>query len=297
MQQKKEDAPIKRMAELLRRGETLTDLSCPVCFSPLFRLHDGTLWCAKDEKKVVIVKEGQEPPKPAQATATNSTYEKVEATLLAKILDIQAKIEKTEDIDELQKLTVALSELLNSLEKIKKIKGWTPNLTLGHHENFPLQVHRVEGYNSSLSAKQLQEKILHILQVVNGKEFCFEEVAIPTVPGGRVIFEFGLADGQSFSYLDETTLETALGALSKETQVLDFFCVIRYYKGVGDKKTPLKFDYYMIRTLYDKGVLEVQIYHERGPRYVTPQDLSEFIVGKVNGGQTRKILKPLPSIE
>jgi UPF0148 protein len=123
MQQKTEDAPIKRMAELLRRGATLTDLSCPVCSSPLFRLQDGTLWCGKDEKKVVIVKEGQEPPKPAQTPAATSPYDKVEATLLAKVQDIQVKIEKTEDIDELQKLTVALSEMLNSLEKIKKMKG------------------------------------------------------------------------------------------------------------------------------------------------------------------------------
>ena len=42
---------------------------------------------------------------------------------MKKIEDIQGKIEKTEDIDELQKLTLALSELLNSVEKIKKIKG------------------------------------------------------------------------------------------------------------------------------------------------------------------------------
>ena len=42
---------------------------------------------------------------------------------MAKIADIQGKIEKTEDIDELQKLTVALSELLNSVEKIKKMKA------------------------------------------------------------------------------------------------------------------------------------------------------------------------------
>jgi UPF0148 protein len=123
MQQKTEDTAIKRMGELLRRGATLTDLSCPVCNSPLFRLQDGTLWCAKDEKKVVVVKEGQEPPKQTQAPAANSTYDKVEATLLAKVQDLQVRIEKTEDIDELQKLTVALSEMLTSLEKIKKMKG------------------------------------------------------------------------------------------------------------------------------------------------------------------------------
>ncbi len=120
MQQDTENNPIKRMANLLRQGDTLTDLSCPVCASPLFRLKDGTLWCAKDEKKVVVVKEGEEPPKPV--VSPNTAYDKLESTLMAKIADIQGKIEKTEDIDELQKLTVALSELLNGVEKIRKMK-------------------------------------------------------------------------------------------------------------------------------------------------------------------------------
>jgi UPF0148 protein len=124
LQQKTDNAPIKRMADLLRQGSTLTDLSCPNCNSPLFRLQDSTLWCAKDQKKVIIVKEGEEPPKQASPSTANANaaYDKLEATLMAKIQDIQAKIEKTEDIEELQKLTVALSELLNSIDKIKKMK-------------------------------------------------------------------------------------------------------------------------------------------------------------------------------
>ncbi len=122
MEQKTENTPIKRMENLLLQGATLTDLSCPVCASPLFRLQDGTLRGAKEEKKEIIVKEGKEPPK--QATASTSTaYDKLEATLLAKIQDIQGRIEKTQDVEELQKLTLALSELLNSREKIKKIKA------------------------------------------------------------------------------------------------------------------------------------------------------------------------------
>jgi UPF0148 protein len=123
MQQDKEGNPIKRMAELLRQGATLTDLSCPVCASPLFRLKDGTLWCAKDEKKVIIVREGEEPPKQTTPTQSNNTYDKLEAVLMTKIADIQNKIETTQDIDELQKLTLSLNELLNSVEKIKKMKA------------------------------------------------------------------------------------------------------------------------------------------------------------------------------
>jgi UPF0148 protein len=117
MQGKTEDKPIKRMANLLRQGATLTDLSCPACASPLFRLKNGTFWCAKDEKKVIVVKEGEEPEK-----ASNLTYDKLEATLLKKVEDIQNKIQQTESAEELQKLSTALSELLGNLEKIQKIK-------------------------------------------------------------------------------------------------------------------------------------------------------------------------------
>jgi len=117
LQEKTEEKHIKRMADLLRQGDTLTDLSCPACASPLFRLKDGTLWCAKCEKKVIVVKEGEETEK-----AANVAMDKLEATLLAKVQEIQGKIQQTENMEELQKLSTALSELLNNLEKIKKMK-------------------------------------------------------------------------------------------------------------------------------------------------------------------------------
>ena len=115
MQEKAEDKPIKRMADLLRQGATLTDMSCPACASPLFRLKDGTLWCGKCEKKVIVVKEGEE-------QASGAAYNKLEVTLLAKVQTIQDKIQNTEDVEELQKLSTALSEILSNLEKIQKMK-------------------------------------------------------------------------------------------------------------------------------------------------------------------------------
>lgn len=117
--EKNDDMHIKRMAELLRQGATLTDLSCPACGSPLFRLKDGILWCAKDEKKVIIVKEDEEPPK---SVTDNTGLETLEATLMAKVKDLQGKIQRTENVDELHKFTSPLSELLDSLEKVKRIK-------------------------------------------------------------------------------------------------------------------------------------------------------------------------------
>ena len=118
--QNSQNTPVKKGAALLLQGATLTDLSCPVCSSPLFRLKDGILWCTKDEKKVVVVREGEESPN--QVIVPNTQYEKLEATLMGKIQDIQNRIEKTEDTEEVQKLALTLSELLNNVEKIKKIK-------------------------------------------------------------------------------------------------------------------------------------------------------------------------------
>lgn len=117
MQEKTESEHIKRMANLLRQGATLTELACPACASPLFRLKDGMLWCAKCEKKVIVVKEGEEPEK-----VSGMAYDKLEATLLAKVEEIQTKIQNTENVEELQKLSAALSELLSNLEKVKKMK-------------------------------------------------------------------------------------------------------------------------------------------------------------------------------
>ncbi len=118
MAERKDDLHIKRMAELLRQGATLTDLSCPACGSPLFRLKDGNLWCVKDEKKVIVVKEAEEPPK----QTVDKGLDSLETTLLAKVKDIQIKIQRTENVETLQKLTTTLSELLDSLEKVKRMK-------------------------------------------------------------------------------------------------------------------------------------------------------------------------------
>lgn len=118
MQENAEEKHIKRMADLLRQGSTLTDLSCPVCASPLFRLKNGILWCAKCEKKVIVVKEGEDAEKVTSAMA----MERLEATLLAKVQEIQDKIQRTENVEELQKLSSALSDLLSNLERVRKMK-------------------------------------------------------------------------------------------------------------------------------------------------------------------------------
>jgi hypothetical protein len=167
-------------------------------------------------------------------------------------------------------------------------------LTIGFYENFPLNIHRYDKFNSTISSKQLQKKIIQVLKDINGKEYDFEEIANPTVPDGRVIFEFGLAESGDFNYIDEEEVKKTLSFLAKErVHSMDFFCSIRYYKGSGVNRSALKFDYYMFRTIFSKDILEVQVFHERGPRYLSPEELTMFIFSEVNdeASRNRKILK------
>jgi UPF0148 protein len=106
------------MVDLLRQGSTLTELACPACASPLFRLRNGELWCAKCEKKVIVVKEGEEPSRATSSVALDT----LEATLLAKVQEIQNRMQHEENVDELQKLGGALSGLLENLEKTRKAR-------------------------------------------------------------------------------------------------------------------------------------------------------------------------------
>ena len=113
-----DDLSVKRMADLLRQGATLTDLACPACASPLFKLKNGDLWCAKCEKKVVLVKEGEDASKVTGSLALES----LETTLLSKIEQIQSRMQKEEKPEELTKLNNTLSALLESLEKLRRTK-------------------------------------------------------------------------------------------------------------------------------------------------------------------------------
>lgn len=165
---------------------------------------------------------------------------------------------------------------------------------LGYYENFPDSIHRNVSYTSTLSSQKLQQRLINVLSEVNRKTYSFEEVANPTVPECIIIFEVGLADAKSFNYIDEEETKKTLHALKNGPfSVMDFFCAIRYYKSKAEKKTPLRFDYYMLRMAFNKDEVAIQVFHERGPRYISPDDITTFVVKAINKTSKKKILKPV----
>ena len=114
----KEPKDIQQMVNLLKQGATLTKLACPACSSPLFRVQSGDLWCAKCEKRVIVVKEGESP----EEVTGQSHLDTLEKTMIAKIQAIEKRISSEENIEELQKLNAVLGTLLENLERLRKMK-------------------------------------------------------------------------------------------------------------------------------------------------------------------------------
>jgi UPF0148 protein len=114
----KDSKNIKVMADLLRQGATLTEHSCPACYSPLFKLRSGDLWCASCQKRVVIVREGEPEPEADKTPAFSS----LESTILGKIQAIEKQLAEETDAEKLNSLGVTLSTLLENLERIRKMK-------------------------------------------------------------------------------------------------------------------------------------------------------------------------------
>lgn len=114
----KEKKDLQTMADLLRQGARLTNLSCPACSSPLFKLRTGKLWCGQCQKRVIVVKEGEAQTEAAFPMALS----KLEATILSKIKEIEKRIEEENDLTQLEKLVVILSTLLENLGKIRRMK-------------------------------------------------------------------------------------------------------------------------------------------------------------------------------
>lgn len=163
---------------------------------------------------------------------------------------------------------------------------------LGLYENFPVNIHRIETFTTYLSSKRFQQRLMQVLYEINRRKFSFEEIAYPTVPECTIIFEAGLADAESFNYIDEDETRKVFTVLKKASfQTMDFFCAVRYYKGTTETKTPLRFDYYLLRIIFGRNSLEMQVFHERGPRYISPEDIVTFLAKELNKNSTRKTLK------
>ncbi|MEM2465858.1 MAG: hypothetical protein QXZ47_00950 [Candidatus Bathyarchaeia archaeon] len=163
---------------------------------------------------------------------------------------------------------------------------------LGFYKNFPINVQKVIHFTTAVSNKALQEALVRCLEKLNSENLHLQDVTDPSTYDCIVAFEFGIADSDTFNYLDSEEVQKVLGEIRRSSlQIMDFFCAIRYYREHDGKRSPLKFDYYMLRLIFNRGLVEALIFHERGPRHTPPEDIVNLIIERINKLYSRKVLK------
>jgi hypothetical protein len=166
---------------------------------------------------------------------------------------------------------------------------------LGRYENFPKVIHGVARFTCESSIRKVQQAVLSALHHLN-QEACGLSAVTPHLSQEcEVSFELGVAEDFDFNFLDEKELDRFQKSIAeKELSTLDFFCVVRYHV-VNDveKRVPLKFDYHMLRFMFQEDGVELRICHERGTQRVPLEDLITFIAKRINEESSQKRLKPL----
>jgi UPF0148 protein len=120
----KED--IKKMANLLRSGHTMLNISCPDCNNPLFKDKDGNMFCPICNKIALF----EEPFKsdtllkkqPVQEDLNNNDDPeilKMNRIIQEKINYIFQKLKEEDQIDTIQKYVSLLDSLLRLLCNLK----------------------------------------------------------------------------------------------------------------------------------------------------------------------------------
>lgn len=121
------------MADLLRSGNTMLNMACPVCNNPIFRNRDGNTFCPTCNRNVLIVKNDtyeastikkSEPYHKEQTTILHSKktelLNSLQEIMLEKIEIITKKLENETNSQVIETYTEIL---LNCLEILNKIQS------------------------------------------------------------------------------------------------------------------------------------------------------------------------------
>jgi UPF0148 protein len=111
---KETEAPVKKMADLLRRGATMLAQACPQCGSPLLKVGDD-IYCATCDRRIVYSDSDDD----VESEVVRELIPRLRETLLAKLRSLNDIIEGETDTESLTKLANLMLLLLQTLHKLE----------------------------------------------------------------------------------------------------------------------------------------------------------------------------------
>lgn len=113
-----EETGVQKAVELMRKGATMLNEACPECSGPLFQLKDDII-CPHCGKKVLIVQSDAE----VFEIEKDAILSELDQAISGQIENLKRRLEKENDIDELNQLGRLILLYLEALEKLKRIRS------------------------------------------------------------------------------------------------------------------------------------------------------------------------------
>ena len=115
-----DDNVTRRMGKLLREGSALLAQACPQCNTPLLRLRDGTLYCAKCDQAVIEKSAGAEAERPK---AGKDALEQLNAALLLCLDALCRMLPEQPKLQDIQTFAVLAKNLVDTLRAIRDLRS------------------------------------------------------------------------------------------------------------------------------------------------------------------------------
>ncbi len=162
---------------------------------------------------------------------------------------------------------------------------------LGVFDGFPENVDETAHFEVRVTSKELQLTLMKTLFKLNSENVDLETITYPIMHQCSIGFEFGIADGNVFNYIEVNKMNELMKSIKERPfQITDFLCAIRYHKTQGERRAPLRFDYYMLRFVFDEESTSIRVFHEKGPGYISRKDIAMLMMRRVNETSQEQIM-------
>ena len=109
----------KNMGNLLRKGAALLNVACPQCNTPLLRLKDGTMYCAKCEQQVVE----QQTTKPVPTQESGDVLNALTTRTLSILASLMQSLPEHPHLEEIRMFASVARDLIEILLGVQRLQS------------------------------------------------------------------------------------------------------------------------------------------------------------------------------
>lgn len=168
---------------------------------------------------------------------------------------------------------------------------------LGSLFSFPTILHARALFVFDISTLSLQKGLFSALSILRSSAMPFD-LSISDNHGyqnGRLRFEIGVGNGESFDILDASEERRLMGRIENQGPFSVIDLALRVHFAIDDNRIhKIHKDQYVIRLVFHPGRFEILIHHAKGLRRVDPTEVVELIIESLN---VELVKEGLPKLE